>query len=163
MYKYIKNIYNNWIYKLYRSFYVLTRWAWPCHDADVDWVVWRHFVVSHVYREFNADADSFANIALDRSTRSNTVVINDSWYDRNTQRIMHWPCLVVSCSVSVHILFHVLWIHPVFIKWACVPPSVDTNVVIHYWCFSRGCNFMHTQGGILHRPIVCVITAFCWL
>ena len=48
-----------------------------------------HFVVSHVYREFNADADSLANIALDRFSGSNTVVINDLWYDRNNPRIMY--------------------------------------------------------------------------
>jgi ribonuclease HI len=37
------------------------------------------FVFGHVYREFNADADSLANVALDQRTAGTTVVVDDAW------------------------------------------------------------------------------------
>jgi ribonuclease HI len=40
------------------------------------------FGLAHVYREFNADADSLANVGIDRRTRATAVVVNDGWYGR---------------------------------------------------------------------------------
>ena len=39
----------------------------------------------HVYREFNVDADSLANVAIDRRSVGNNVVVCDSWHGTNIQ------------------------------------------------------------------------------
>jgi ribonuclease HI len=36
--------------------------------------------LSHIYREFNADADSLANVALDQRTASDAVIVSDAWH-----------------------------------------------------------------------------------
>ena len=44
------------------------------------------FGLAHVYREFNADADSLANVGIDRRSHATAVVVNDGWYGaRNPQ------------------------------------------------------------------------------
>ena len=37
------------------------------------------FTLNHIYREFNADADSLANVALDQRTPASNVVVSDNW------------------------------------------------------------------------------------
>ena len=37
------------------------------------------FTLAHVYREFNVDADSLANEAIDRRGTTDSVVIDDHW------------------------------------------------------------------------------------
>jgi ribonuclease HI len=39
-----------------------------------------YLLLGHVYREFNADADSLANVALDQRSAGETVVVSDAWY-----------------------------------------------------------------------------------
>ena len=38
-----------------------------------------HFLLEHVYREFNADADALANVALDQRVVNNPVAVDDNW------------------------------------------------------------------------------------
>jgi ribonuclease HI len=38
------------------------------------------FGLSHVYREFNADADSLANIAIDSYRRATVTLVDEAWY-----------------------------------------------------------------------------------
>ena len=47
------------------------------------------FCLAHVYREFNADADSLANVGIDRRTRATAVVVNDGWYGTHNLRTFH--------------------------------------------------------------------------
>ena len=42
--------------------------------------------MSHVYREFNADADSLANFALDHRTNTTPVAVNDNWFNTSDNR-----------------------------------------------------------------------------
>ena len=41
------------------------------------------FKLAHVYREFNADADSLANVALDRQTSVGALVVNQGWLNHD--------------------------------------------------------------------------------
>ena len=41
------------------------------------------FQLAHVYREYNVDADSRANIALDHRTVNNSVVVDEHWSHPN--------------------------------------------------------------------------------
>ena len=43
--------------------------------------------LGHVYQEFNADADSLANVALDQRAAGETVVVSDSWHGTSVQLI----------------------------------------------------------------------------
>ena len=47
------------------------------------------FSMSHIYREYNADADSHANVAIYRYDGSAVVVVNDAWYDVRNTRILY--------------------------------------------------------------------------
>jgi hypothetical protein len=38
------------------------------------------FGLSHVYREFNADADSLANIAIDGYRRVTATLVDEAWF-----------------------------------------------------------------------------------
>jgi ribonuclease HI len=58
------------------------------------------FTLAHVYREFNVDADSLANEAIDRRGTTDSLVIDDHWtsfeldairfVDDEGDVIMHW-------------------------------------------------------------------------
>ena len=47
------------------------------------------FCLARVYREFNADADSLANVGIDRRTRATAVVVNDGWYGTHNLHRFH--------------------------------------------------------------------------
>ena len=44
------------------------------------------FSIQHVYREYNADADSLANIAVANRGRDNAVVVNEAWLPASSLR-----------------------------------------------------------------------------
>jgi len=47
------------------------------------------FCSAHVYRQFNADADSLANVGIDRRTHDTAVVVNDNWYGTHNLHTFH--------------------------------------------------------------------------
>ena len=47
------------------------------------------FSFSHIYREYNADADGLANLALDRRTRAGPIVLDDNWRLHTQARLRH--------------------------------------------------------------------------
>ena len=46
---------------------------WPCEGGE--------FSLAHIYREYNADADSLANLAIDRRISEGVAVVADNWDD----------------------------------------------------------------------------------